>query len=102
MKAMSKFSTVIIALLFFWAAPSWASASEIKTITPVASSARSVILLNRLQEIKSMNTDQLSRSEKRELRKETKSIKREVKSNNSGIYISTGALIIIILLIILL
>ncbi|MEO6454974.1 MAG: hypothetical protein ABIN97_12910 [Ginsengibacter sp.] len=59
-------------------------------------------ILKRLQEIKEMNKENLSRAEKRELRQEVKQMKKELKANNNGIYLSVGAIIIIILLLILL
>lgn len=60
------------------------------------------VMLNRLQEIKDIDKSELERSEKKELRKEVRAIKAEIKSTGNGIYISTGAIIIILLLIILL
>ena len=57
--------------------------------------------INRLNEIKDMDKSNLSSAEKRELRKEVKSLKREIRSNSRGIYISIGAAIIIVLLLIL-
>jgi hypothetical protein len=75
-------------------------------------------LNNRLIEISELEGSELSSSEKKELRKEVRNIKKELKrysktdneayseanasdGNRSGIYISTGALIIIILILIL-
>lgn len=58
--------------------------------------------LDRLEEIKAMDKSDLSRSEKKELRKEVKEIKAELKSTGNGVYLSVGAIIIIILLLILL
>ncbi|HEY6503713.1 MAG TPA: hypothetical protein VIZ28_07065 [Chitinophagaceae bacterium] len=58
-------------------------------------------LLQRLEDIKSMDKSELTRLEKRSLRKETREIKKEMKANNGGVYLSIGAIIIIILLLIL-
>jgi len=69
---------------------------------PVTNDARSVYLLNRLQEIKDMTKHDLSRAEKKDLRKEVKEIKKELKATGNGIYLSVGAIVIIILLLILL
>ena len=60
------------------------------------------LLLKRLNEIKDMDKSNMSRAEKRELRKEVKSIKKALTTNGKGIYLSVGAIIIIILLLILL
>jgi len=59
-------------------------------------------MLNRLEEIKNMDKSNMSRSEKKELRAEVKTIKKNLKASNHGIYLSIGAVIIIILLLILL
>jgi hypothetical protein len=60
------------------------------------------VLLNRLEEIKKMDKSNLNSSEKKELRKEVKAIKKTLKSTGNGVYLSIGAIIIIILLLILL
>jgi len=59
-------------------------------------------LLQRLYEIKDMDKSHLTRSEKRDLRNEVKSIKKEMKARSQGVYLSVGAIIIIVLLLILL
>lgn len=59
-------------------------------------------LLSRLEEIKAMDKNELTSSEKKDLRKEVKSIKKELKTMNQGVYLSVGAIIIIVLLLILL
>ena len=64
-------------------------------------SAAANVYLNRLIEIRDMDKSNLSSAEKRDLRKEVKSLKREIRSNSRGIYLSIGAVIIIILLLIL-
>jgi hypothetical protein len=59
-------------------------------------------LLQRLEEIKDMNKSELTRLEKKSLRKEVKGIKKEMKEIKGGVYLSVGAIIIVILLLILL
>jgi len=63
----------------------------------------------RLNEIKAMDTKDLSSSEKKELKKEARGIKSELKVNsestsvnNGGVYVSVGAAILIVLLLVLL
>lgn len=63
----------------------------------------------RLNEIKAMDTKALSSAEKKELRKEVRGIKSDLKANsesasvnNGGVYVSVGAAIVIVLLLILL
>lgn len=59
-------------------------------------------MYDRLEEIKKMDKSEMSRSEKKELRKEVRAIKSELRSTGNGVYLSVGAIIIIILLLILL
>ncbi len=68
---------------------------------PSNEEARAKVLTQRLEEIKSTDKTSLTRFQKKELRKETKDIKKEIKKMSNGVYISIGALIIIILLLIL-
>jgi hypothetical protein len=78
---------------------SWASNHN----TPSRSdSARASLLIARLHEIQAMEKDTLAASQKRELRKEVRVIKRELQQMRGGVYLSVGAIIIIILLLILL
>ena len=60
------------------------------------------VLLNRLEEIKTMDKSELKSSEKKALRKEVRAINAELRSTGNGVYLSVGAIIIVILLLILL
>lgn len=66
--------------------------------------AQAMIL--RLEEIKAMDMSEKTKSEKKELRSEVKMIKSDLKAENlnssGGLYISVGAAILIVLLLILL
>jgi len=68
--------------------------------TEVPKEVRAKQIESRLVEIREMDKTNLSSTEKKELRKEVKSLKKEARSG--GIYLSVGAIIIIILLLILL
>jgi hypothetical protein len=59
------------------------------------------VLMLRLDEIKAIDKSGLKSSEKKELRKETHSINQEIRHSHGGIYISSGAIIIVLLIIIL-
>src|SRR6478609_1159836 len=59
-------------------------------------------MINRLEEIKSMDVSTMTRKEKKELRHEVKAIKHTLRTQSSGVYVSVGALLIIILLVIIL
>jgi hypothetical protein len=58
-------------------------------------------MLNRLEEIKAMDLENMPRSEKRKYAKEVKQIQKKMHAVGGGVYISAGALIIIIILLIL-
>ena len=60
------------------------------------------VQLERLKEIKAMDKSQMTSSEKKALRKEVKTIRASLRDGNGGIYLSIGAIIIIVLLLILL
>ena len=59
-------------------------------------------LVTRLEVIKSMDKADLSFSEKRTLRKEVRTIKERLADIGGGVYISVGALILIIVLLLIL
>lgn len=75
--------------------------SSAKDATEVVMSDEAVALMDRLEEIESMDKSDLTSSEKRELRKEVRDIKKELKELSGGVYISVGAAILIVLLLIL-
>jgi hypothetical protein len=59
------------------------------------------IMLDRLHEIKEMDKSELTRIEKKELRKEARAIKAALRTTGNGIYLSVGALLVIIIIILL-
>jgi hypothetical protein len=75
-------------------------ASQPTTSVPAANEVRAEEIKNRLEEIKAMDKSTLTRAEKKALKTEVKAMKKEARATN-GVYISVGALIIIILLLIL-
>lgn len=60
------------------------------------------VLTNRLEEIDAMDKSSLSSSEKKALRKEVRTIKRDITASGGGVYLSVGALLLIIILLIVL
>lgn len=105
---MKRSFLMVLTVLFFLAfSPLQTNAStEIvnnpKTTEAGLESARAQELLDRLEEINEMDKSAMSRTEKREMRKEVRAIKKEMKQLGGGIYISVGGLIIILLLLIIL
>ena len=59
-------------------------------------------LIQRLEELKGTDKSEMTRLEKKGLRKEVRGIKKEMKEISGGVYLSVAAIIIIILLLILL
>ena len=78
------------------------SPSSTLAVPKPAESAEAKVLLLRLDEINSLDKSNLKPSEKKDLRKEVRSIKQQLKDLGDGIYISVGAVIIILLLLIIL
>lgn len=69
--------------------------------TATAKETRGQYLLERLKEIRAVDKSELSREERKALRKEVRAIREELSTNHRGIYLSFGAVIIILLLLIL-
>jgi len=70
-------------------------------MTPQQKEVRLEEINARVQEIKAMDKSQLNKEDRRELRAELKSMKKESRAMGGGIYLSVGAIIIIILVLIL-
>jgi hypothetical protein len=80
------------------------NASTIETTDPAkrAEQAQAEVLITRLNDIKEMDKSSLTKGEKKELRQETRAIKKNLREIGQGVYLSVGAIVIIILLLILL
>lgn len=59
-------------------------------------------LIKRLKEIKNMDRSDLSGTDKKELRKEARSIKAELTAADKGVYLTVGAVLVGVLLLIIL
>lgn len=71
--------------------------------TPIpAENAAVNAMVTRLNEIKMMDIKSMNATQKKELRKEVRAIKSDMRKASEGVYLSVGAIIIIILLVILL
>lgn len=109
MKAITKFRMALLLCLIAISTPTFANTSISEPIStsknnpPSAEAkAKAEVLIKRLEEIKTMDKSNMTRVEKRALRKEVKEIKSTLKASGQGVYLSIGAIIIIILLLILL
>ncbi|WP_222940205.1 hypothetical protein [Flavobacterium buctense] len=96
--------TVAISTPVFANAPISEPPVATKTNNPptAEAKAKAEVLIKRLEEIKTMDKSNLNRVEKRALRKEVKEIKTTLKASGQGVYLSVGAIIIIVLLLIIL
>lgn len=102
--------TIFIALLMIFslsASTAFAGKSKVKSNAPVAtenklSEEEVARLTKRVEEIRDMDKSDMTVTEKRELRKEMKGIKENVRRNSDGyIYIGTGTLLLILIIILL-
>ena len=102
MKKNSIIRTLLLVCLVAFGTPVFADTTTPSNTTPVESKEEHLARLERrLEEIKAMDFDKMTRAEKKQLRGEVRQIKKEMKAV-SGVYVSIGALLIIILLIVLL
>ncbi|MEX0988514.1 MAG: hypothetical protein WD052_13630 [Bacteroidales bacterium] len=84
--------------------PIKASPKTLPAPAPVSptNAAKVITLESRLDEIDAIDKSELNAAAKKDLRKEVKSIKLELKSLGGGVYLSAGALVLIIILLIVL
>jgi hypothetical protein len=104
MKKLSFYLMVLLLSLGSFPTTMFAAENNVAVVTsdPKEVPAEVKTMLNRLDEIKAMDKSSLASSEKKELRKEVREIKAQLRSSGNGVYFSVGAIIIIILLLILL
>ena len=98
---MKKASLYLMIMIFSLGTITTINASENKP-APTEIPVEVQVMLDRIDEIKEMDKSELKRAERKELRKEVRTIKKKIRKSGNGIYISSGAIIIILLLIIIL
>ena len=100
--------TTLRIMIFVLSLSFYPTSIQAKTTEPTSISnsteapAEVKVMYNRLEEIKNMDKSEMTRAEKKELRKEVKAIKSNLRSTGNGVYLSVGAIIIIVLLLIIL
>jgi hypothetical protein len=102
MKTVKLLRTLLIMTIMSVAAPVMSAPTVMNPVPVETKEEQATRLQHRLEEIKAMDMSQLSRKEKKALRGEVKQIKKELKEISGGVYVSVGAIILIVLLIILL
>ena len=103
MKKSVYYLILVVSLSIF---PNKALAFE-KNLTPIERTSTEIPvevknMLNRLEDIKNMDKSNLRPSERKELRKEVRDIKKKIRKSGNGIYISSGAIILILLILLIL
>ena len=96
--------SIVTALLIMSVIPSQTYASAVvssKSVSVNINEVQAEQMLKRLNEIKEMDKSNMTKPEKKVLRKEVREIQKVMANGNGGIFISVGALIIIILLLII-
>ncbi len=107
---MKKITFVVMAMFlsltfypaFSNAATTKNTATSSMVVKAPAETAETKILLNRLDEIGKMDKSDLKGSEKKALRKEVRTIKQRLHETGQYVYLSAGAIILIIVLVIIL
>ena len=105
MKKIITCIVIVSALLTFNPGQSKAATEVTTTTTPVPNAedvAKVQVMVNRLHEIDAMDKSNMSASEKKVLRKEVRGIKRDIERASGGVYLSVGALLLVIILLIVL
>jgi hypothetical protein len=104
MKKISLYAMILMVSLSSISSPLFATEKNPMVVTSITKEGQAEItkLMTRLETIKAMDKSTLDRSEKRVLRKEVRAIKSELKDKRHGVYVSVGAFIIIILLLVIL
>lgn len=74
--------------------------SLVVTIPPESAEAKALLL--RLNEISTTDMSKLKSAEKKNMRKEVRSIKHELREIGGGVYLSVGAILLIALILIIL
>jgi hypothetical protein len=101
MSIKRKFQIIVLGCLMAFMVPLQSAAASILPADSVADSRVAALIIKRVTEIQNMDRSNLSSSEKKELRKELRQMKKQADGLDSRVYLSIGAIIIIILLLIL-
>jgi hypothetical protein len=102
MKTHRMLQSMMVVFLISIGTPVLATVSE--NVMPATETAEQKLerLNRRIEEIKSIDKSTLSRSERKALKREVREIRDEAKAISGGVYLSIGALLLVIILLILL
>jgi len=99
---MKKKTLILLAVILSLTCNPFHSNAMTNATIPITDSSSANSLILRLNEIKTMDKSDLSSSDKKVLRKEVKLIRHELRERHYGIYISVGAAIVIVILLLIL
>jgi hypothetical protein len=105
---MKKITIYLLILVLSFTSFSSQAKESIKSVSKTGLVSKTVIKTNedalifRLNEIKNMDKSMLTNYERKNLRKEVRVINKELARSSGGIYLSVGAVLLIILLLIIL
>ncbi len=99
---MKVIKIIFAAFALFLTVPAIANTIVTDSIAPATNDVRIEQLKQRITEIKATDKSTLSGEEKRVLRNEKKGLSKELKVISGGVYVSVGALILILILLIIL
>jgi hypothetical protein len=91
--------TAVMALTFV---PQNANAATTPAVKTTDGTLSQLLLANRLDEINATDQSAMTRDEKKALQTEKRSVQGEMQNGSGGVYISVGALLLIILILIIL
>lgn len=102
MKTYRLLQSMLVVFLITIGTPVFATVNE--NVVPATETPEQKVerLNRRIEEIKTMDKSTLSKSEKKALKREVREMRDEAKALSGGVYISIGALLVILLLILLL
>ncbi len=101
MSSTRKFQMILLGCLMAFMMPLQSAAASILPADSVADSRVAANIIKRVTEIQNMDRSALSSSEKKEMRRELRQMKKQAEGLDKRVYLSIGAIIIIILLLIL-
>ena len=99
MRSKKFISALLFAMTFTLVIPAFANNNPAVPTNETPKEVLAKQIKTRLMEIKTMDKSDMTKAEKKELKKEVKDLR--VQARSQGIYLSVGAIIIVILLLIL-
>jgi endo-alpha-1,4-polygalactosaminidase (GH114 family) len=101
MKKLAYFLSVMFLMAAFMPAATAKTTKKEKPELTEEQQLRLDEIENRVEEIKAMDFSDMSKEERKEMRDELREMKKEAKEIGGGVYLSVGAIIIILLILIL-